>query len=236
MVGRRWSDGLHQAVEAKENVRVREENQTVASITFQNYFRMYSKLSGMTGTAETEAAEFYKIYKLEVVVIPPNKPMRRIENTDMVYRTEVEKFRNAANEIKEFNAKNKWRKQGIAIIPVKYGSGYNFLQLEQSAAIVVVNQADGTIVIHQGGVEIGQGCADHGQPGDPARRGSRQHAEQAAQGPWPRRRDRRTVRRGRRVLQERGRQDRGGRRISPAAAGPQLALGGADGGAGREHD
>src|SRR4051794_17493848 len=105
MPGRRWSDGLHQAVEAKEGVKIQRENQTLATITFQNYFRMYKKLSGMTGTAETEAAEFEKIYKLEVVVIPPNKPMRRIENTDMVYRTEVEKFRNAAKEIKEYNAK-----------------------------------------------------------------------------------------------------------------------------------
>jgi preprotein translocase subunit SecA len=104
MPGRRWSDGLHQAVEAKEGVKIQRENQTLATITFQNYFRMYKKLAGMTGTAETEAAEFYKIYKLEVVVIPPNMPMRRKENTDMVYRTEVEKFRNAANEIKEFHA------------------------------------------------------------------------------------------------------------------------------------
>src|SRR4029077_2848251 len=79
--------------------------QTLATITFQNYFRMYKKLSGMTGTAETEAAEFEKIYKLEVVVIPTNKTMIRKENTDMVYRTEVEKFRNAAKEIKEYNAK-----------------------------------------------------------------------------------------------------------------------------------
>ncbi len=105
MPGRRWSDGLHQAVEAKEGVKIQRENQTLATITFQNYFRMYKKLAGMTGTAETEAAEFYKIYKLEVVVIPTNMTMRRKENTDMVYRTEVEKFRNAANEIKEYNAK-----------------------------------------------------------------------------------------------------------------------------------
>ncbi len=74
MPGRRWSDGLHQAVEAKEGVKIQRENQTLATITFQNYFRMYKKLAGMTGTAETEAAEFYKIYKLEVVVIPTNKP------------------------------------------------------------------------------------------------------------------------------------------------------------------
>ena len=80
MPGRRWSDGLHQAVEAKEGVNIRKEDQTLATITFQNYFRMYKKLSGMTGTAETEAAEFDKIYKLEIVVIPTNRPMLRIEN------------------------------------------------------------------------------------------------------------------------------------------------------------
>jgi preprotein translocase subunit SecA len=105
MPGRRWSDGLHQAVEAKEGVKIQRENQTLATITFQNYFRMYKKLAGMTGTAETEAAEFQKIYKLDVTVIPTNRPMIRRENTDMVYRTEEEKFRNAAKEIKEFNAK-----------------------------------------------------------------------------------------------------------------------------------
>ena len=102
MPGRRWSDGLHQAVEAKENVKIERENQTLATITFQNYFRMYKKLAGMTGTAETEAAEFEKIYKLEVTVIPTNRPMIRKENQDVVYRTEDEKFRNAAKEIKEF--------------------------------------------------------------------------------------------------------------------------------------
>jgi preprotein translocase subunit SecA len=105
MPGRRWSDGLHQAVEAKEGVKIQRENQTLATITFQNYFRMYKKLSGMTGTAETEAAEFQKIYNLDVVVIPTNRTLIRKENHDMVYRTEVEKFRNAAKEIKEFNAK-----------------------------------------------------------------------------------------------------------------------------------
>jgi len=100
MPGRRWSDGLHQAIEAKEGVRIERENQTLATITFQNYFRMYKKLAGMTGTAETEAAEFEKIYKLEVVVIPTNRPLIRIEYPDIVYRTEEEKFRNAAKEIK----------------------------------------------------------------------------------------------------------------------------------------
>ena len=103
MPGRRWSDGLHQAVEAKEGVKIQRENQTLATITFQNYFRMYKKLSGMTGTAETEAAEFQKIYNLDVTVIPTNRPMIRKENPDMVYRTEEEKFRNAAKEIKEYN-------------------------------------------------------------------------------------------------------------------------------------
>jgi preprotein translocase subunit SecA len=103
MPGRRWSDGLHQAVEAKEGVKIQRENQTLATITFQNYFRMYKKLAGMTGTAETEAAEFQKIYNLDVTVIPTNRPMIRLENPDIVYRTEEEKFRNAANEIKRLN-------------------------------------------------------------------------------------------------------------------------------------
>jgi preprotein translocase subunit SecA len=100
MPGRRWSDGLHQAVEAKENVKIQRENQTLATITFQNYFRMYKKLAGMTGTAETEAAEFQKTYKLDVTVCPTNRKMIRKENHDVVYRTEDEKFRNAAKEIK----------------------------------------------------------------------------------------------------------------------------------------
>jgi preprotein translocase subunit SecA len=105
MPGRRWSDGLHQAVEAKEGVKIQRENQTLATITFQNYFRMYKKLAGMTGTAETEAAEFQKIYNLDVTVIPTNRPLIRKENPDVVYRTEEEKFRNAAKEIKELNSK-----------------------------------------------------------------------------------------------------------------------------------
>jgi preprotein translocase subunit SecA len=99
MPGRRWSDGLHQAVEAKEGVKIERENQTLATVTFQNYFRMYKKLAGMTGTAETEAAEFDKIYKLEVVVIPTNKVLLRVENSDVVYRTEKEKYFAAADEI-----------------------------------------------------------------------------------------------------------------------------------------
>ena len=102
MPGRRWSDGLHQAVEAKENVKIERENQTLATVTFQNYFRMYKKLAGMTGTAETEAAEFDKVYRLEVVVIPTNKRLLRVENPDIVYRTEKEKYFAAADEISKF--------------------------------------------------------------------------------------------------------------------------------------
>ncbi len=103
MPGRRWSDGLHQSIEAKEGVNIRKEDQTLATITFQNYFRLYKKLSGMTGTAETEAAEFEKIYKLEIVVIPTNKPMRRLENADVVYRTEKEKYKAVADNIAELH-------------------------------------------------------------------------------------------------------------------------------------
>jgi len=103
MPGRRWSDGLHQAVEAKENVKIERENQTLATISFQNYFRMYTKLAGMTGTAETEAAEFEKIYKLEIVVIPTNKPLLRLENPDVVYRTEKEKYFAVADDIQKVN-------------------------------------------------------------------------------------------------------------------------------------
>jgi len=103
MPGRRWSDGLHQAVEAKENVKIESENQTLATITFQNYFRMYKKLSGMTGTADTESVEFKEIYGLDVVVIPTNQPMIRIDNHDVVYKTEDEKFDAVIEEIRDCN-------------------------------------------------------------------------------------------------------------------------------------
>ncbi len=104
MPGRRWSDGLHQAVEAKEGVPIRKEDQTLATITFQNYFRLYKKLSGMTGTAETEAAEFDKIYKLDIVVTPTNRKMQRIENPDVVFRTTQEKYFAVADEISRLHA------------------------------------------------------------------------------------------------------------------------------------
>ncbi len=107
MPGRRWSDGLHQAIEAKEDVEIENENQTLATITIQNYFRMYRKLAGMTGTADTEAFEFKNIYNLDVNVIPTNKPMIRTDRNDSVYKTEREKFNAVAEEIKELNEKGR---------------------------------------------------------------------------------------------------------------------------------
>ncbi|HEY7402952.1 MAG TPA: preprotein translocase subunit SecA [Candidatus Angelobacter sp.] len=107
MPGRRWSDGLHQAVEAKEGVKIERETQTLATVTFQNYFRMYKKLAGMTGTAETEAAEFDKIYKLLVVVIPTNRKLLRVENPDIVYRTEKEKYFAVADEVQKIGTEGR---------------------------------------------------------------------------------------------------------------------------------
>ena len=107
MPGRRFSDGLHQALEAKENVKIERENQTLATVTFQNYFRMYKKLAGMTGTADTEAMEFRKIYNLDVVVIPTNRPLIRTNYPDLVYRTEKEKFKAVVKEIEELYATGK---------------------------------------------------------------------------------------------------------------------------------
>ena len=103
--GRRFSDGLHQAIEAKENVQIQEENQTLASITYQNYFRLYNKLSGMTGTALTEAEEFYDIYKLNVVSIPTNKKLLRKDFNDQIFRTEREKYLAITRKILECNSK-----------------------------------------------------------------------------------------------------------------------------------
>jgi len=105
MKGRRWSDGLHQAVEAKEGVVIEKENQTLATITLQNYFRLYEKLSGMTGTAETEAAEFHSTYKLDVIVIPTHMPMVRTDFSDVIYRTLPEKWDAVIEEIKECHEK-----------------------------------------------------------------------------------------------------------------------------------
>ena len=107
MSGRRWSDGLHQAVEAKEKVKIERENQTLATVTFQNYFRKYQKLAGMTGTAETEAEEFAKIYKLDVIVIPPNRVLRRVEEPDSIYRTEQEKYDAIVADVAEKQAQGR---------------------------------------------------------------------------------------------------------------------------------
>ena len=105
--GRRYSDGLHQALEAKEGVTIEGETQTFATITIQNYFRLYEKLAGMTGTAETEAPEFMKIYKLDVVVMPTNEPVRRTNYPDVIYQTKREKYKAIISEIKEMNEKGR---------------------------------------------------------------------------------------------------------------------------------
>src|SRR5436309_13694459 len=105
MPGRRWSDGVHLAIYAEEGVHIREENQTLATITIQNYFRMYKKLAGMTGTADTEATEFKKIYKLDVAVIPTHRNMIRTDNPDMVYKSEKEKFNAVVEEIEQRHEK-----------------------------------------------------------------------------------------------------------------------------------
>ncbi len=122
MPGRRWSDGLHQAVEAKEDVDIESENQTLATITIQNYFRMYKKLAGMTGTADTEAAEFKNIYKLDVNVVPTHKPLVRMDNNDAIYRTEEEKYNAVCDSIRELNEKG---------VPVLVGTA----SIEQSELI-----------------------------------------------------------------------------------------------------
>jgi len=137
MSGRRWSDGLHQAVEAKEKVKIQSENQTLATITLQNYFRMYDKLAGMTGTAETEAEEFQKIYGLDVSVIPTNMPMVRADHADVVYKTEKEKFRAVIDEIEECNS----NKQPVLVGTVSIENSERLAKLLQRRKIkhVVLN-------------------------------------------------------------------------------------------------
>jgi preprotein translocase subunit SecA len=130
MPGRRWSDGLHQAIEAKEGVKIENENQTLATITFQNYFRMYEKLSGMTGTADTEAEEFHKIYNLDVTVIPTNRPLLRPDFPDVVYKTEREKFTAVIEEIKDCHTKGQ---------PVLVGT----ISIEKSEVLAEILKRDG---------------------------------------------------------------------------------------------
>ncbi|NJD92311.1 MAG: preprotein translocase subunit SecA, partial [Geobacter sp.] len=159
MPGRRWSDGLHQAIEAKEGVVIENENQTLATITFQNYFRMYETLSGMTGTADTEAEEFHKIYNLEVVVIPPNRPLLRPDFPDVVYKTENEKFAAVINEIKELHAKGQpvlvgtisiEKSEVLSELLKKHGVPHNVLnakQHEKEAEIVAQAGRKGKVTI-----------------------------------------------------------------------------------------
>ena len=159
MKGRRWSDGLHQAVEAKEGVNIENENQTLATISFQNYFRMYSKLSGMTGTADTEAEEFAKIYNLEVRVVPTNRPMVRKDLDDVVYKTEREKFEAAAKELKELHKKGQpvlvgtvsiAKSEVVASFLSKRGIPHNVLnakQHEREADIIAQAGRKGAITI-----------------------------------------------------------------------------------------
>jgi preprotein translocase subunit SecA len=137
MPGRRYSDGLHQALEAKENVKIERENQTLATITFQNYFRMYKKLAGMTGTAETEAEEFYKIYKLEVNVIPTNRDLIRHEYQDIIYRTEREKYTAVVDEIKELYEKG--RPVLVGTISIEKSEKLSTLLKRQGVPHVVLN-------------------------------------------------------------------------------------------------
>lgn len=159
MPGRRWSDGLHQAIEAKEGVRVREENQTVASITFQNYFRMYSKLAGMTGTADTEAFEFQQIYGLEVVVIPTHRPMVRKDHPDFVYLSAKDKFEAIIEDIRDCVSRGQPALVGTTSIETseylsslltKQGIDHQVLnakQHEREAAIVAQAGRPGTVTI-----------------------------------------------------------------------------------------
>jgi preprotein translocase subunit SecA len=137
MPGRRYSDGLHQALEAKENVKIERENQTLATVTFQNYFRMYKKLAGMTGTAETEAEEFFKIYKLEVNVIPTNRTLIRTEYPDIIYRTEREKYSAVVDEIKDLYEKG--RPVLVGTISIEKSEKISTLLKRQGIPHVVLN-------------------------------------------------------------------------------------------------
>jgi preprotein translocase subunit SecA len=137
MPGRRWSDGLHQAVEAKEKVKIERENQTLATITFQNYFRKYKKLSGMTGTAETEAAEFAKIYKLDVIVVPTNRALKRIEEPDLIYRTEREKYEAIVNDIIE--KQNSGRPTLVGTVSIEKSERLSSLLKKRGMKHVVLN-------------------------------------------------------------------------------------------------
>ncbi|MBN2251487.1 MAG: preprotein translocase subunit SecA, partial [Candidatus Altiarchaeota archaeon] len=180
MPGRRYSDGLHQALEAKEKVKIERENQTLASVTFQNYFRMYEKLSGMTGTADTEATEFKKIYNLDVIVVPTNMPMIRTDHTDVIYKTEEEKFEAAIEEIKALHDQNRPVLVGTISIEKsellsrhlsKRGIKHNILNAknhEKEAEIIAQAGQPGAVTISTNmagrgtDIKLGEGVADLG--------------------------------------------------------------------------
>ena len=180
MPGRRWSDGLHQAVEAKEGVKIENENQTLATITFQNYFRMFDKLAGMTGTADTEAAEFQQIYKLAVTIVPTNQPMIREDLSDQIYRTEKEKFQAVLEEVKELHAQGRpvlvgtvsiEKSERLSGLLTRHGVPHNVLNAkhhEQEAQIIAEAGHPGrvTIATNMAGrgvdIKLGEGVVGKG--------------------------------------------------------------------------